>query len=203
MTDEQNSSGVPSSETSGQPEEKQTVAYESYQKVLGEKKAIQARLREIEENQRLAEEQRLAEQGDYKTMVENKEQQLKALQEQLNGIRNERDLYSKDLSDTWKLQAFYKELPGQIKKSEYINFVDLDSIVFDPETKSVDESTVKSAVSNFMENYPDLVKQKTFKNLPPNAPKGSVNKKSLNSMSMDEQRGALRGALGTILNKGV
>ena len=201
MTDS-NSGGVPEVKASGDEQEKQTVAYESYQKVLGEKKAMQAKLNSLIEEQAQAEEARIAEQGDYKQMAEHRERQLRETQAQMETIVAERDSVNKNLHDTWKLQAFYKELPGNVKKTEYLNFVDLDSIVINPDTREVESSSVKAVASDFMANYADLVETKTFKGLPGDAPRGGITKKPLSQMNMKEQKTALRSALGNILNGG-
>ena len=194
MTEKQtDSSGVTEAEAGGKDQEKQTVAYESYQKVLGEKKAFQAKFNELQEQfnsvmdtQKQAEANRLSEEGDYKKLLELREKEIQDFKAKVDTLSQERDGAIKENRDTWKLQAFYQELPGKIKKTEYLNFIDLDSIVFDPETREIDPASLKSTVSSFMENYSDLVDTKQFKSLPSDAPR-EPKAKSLNDLSREER----------------
>lgn len=184
MTDFKNPSGsLDQDPVDLKKEEKSSVAYESYMKALGEKKAAQERLKEMEarlsdfENaQREAEERKLNEKGEFKKIVELREAEIAKLKDELNSVAKERDSYRGNLTDTYKLQSFYDKLPGKIKRQEFLNFVDLDSIVLDPETGSVDSQSVDNVVSSFMENYGDLVETNKFGGLPGDAPRG---KKSL------------------------
>ena len=58
---------------------KDKVAYESFRKVLGEKKAMQKKLDEFMEAQKAKEDAELAEQGEFKKLLEQKEQELAEL----------------------------------------------------------------------------------------------------------------------------
>lgn len=183
-------------EPSGQPEEnlvdsvkekKDVVAYETYQKTLAQEKAAKQKALELEEKlneilnaQKSQEEAKLNEKGEFKKLVELREQEIKKLQDQINSISKERDNYKGNLDDTYKLQAFYDKLPGKIKRKEYLSFVDLDSIVVDPETGNIDSGSLQNVVSGFVENYGDLIEQNKFSGLPGDAPKGSSRKYTMN-----------------------
>lgn len=193
--------GSPEAEAGGQQRETQTVSYQSYQKAVDEVKSAKAKAQELESRLSAIEEAKLNEQGDYKKLVELRESRIKELETQLKGVASERDNVLRENQDTWKLQAFHSALDGKIKKPEYLSFVDLESIVIDPETKQVDASSVQNVVSSFMENYSDLVEKKSFKGLPSDAPRGAV-KKSFNQMTLDEKRAVSRAAISNILNKG-
>lgn len=193
------SSGTPNEAASGDHKETQSVAYSSYQKVLNEKKSFQAKVEELTNRINEFETQKLNEQGDYKKLVELRESKINELQAQLKEIAEAKDHAVKENQDTWKLQAFYQELPGKIKKHDYLGFVDLDSIVIDPETKRVDETSVKEVVGRFMEEYSDLVETKSFKGLPGDAPKGAQ-AKPFNKMSLEEKRAASRAAIESIIS---
>lgn len=131
------------------------VAYESYQKVLKEKKAIQARtqelenrLRAFEEAQAKAEEEKLKEQQKYKEIAERKENELKKLQEQISHER-------KKQVNKVKEEAFKKALGHDLKKA-YLLHADLDSIDV-TDSGEIDEMTLEDAVAKFKENYPELL----------------------------------------------
>jgi len=158
---------------------KDVVAYETYQKVLAEKKSMQAKaqeieskLAEIEKAQRERDEAKLNEKGEFKKLVELRDQEIEKLRNEINTVAKDRDSFKGNLDDTYKLQAFYDKLPGKIKRQEYLGFVDLESIVIDPDTGTVDSSSVQNVVSNFVENYGDLIESSKFAGLPGDAPKG-------------------------------
>ena len=56
-----------------------------------------------------------------------------------------------------KKDAFVGKLPGKLRKDQYLNFVEWDNILIDPATHTIDENSVESAVSKFMDEYSDLV----------------------------------------------
>ena len=177
---------------SGQPDEnlvdsvkdkKEFVAYETYQKTLAQEKAAKEKARELEskiseyENaKKMQEETKLNEKGEFKKLVELREKEIERLKNEMTNLSQERDNYKGNLDDTYKLQAFYDKLPGKIKRKEYLGFVDLDSIVIDPESGNVDSDSVQNVVSNFVERYGDLIEQSKFGGLPSDAPKGSTRK---------------------------
>lgn len=169
---------------------KNVVAYESFQKALNEKKIAQdaAKLKDEENStlkteleafrqaQKDADEKKLGEQGEYQKIVALREEELTTANSKIAELEGLNVGHVKNLQDTAKLQAFYEELPGRIKKNEYLGFVDLESIVIDPDTKLVDKSSVQNAASKFMENYSDLVKVNDFNGLPGDAPVGGTRK---------------------------
>lgn len=198
MTDQNVSSGEANQEPVANEGKNDVVAYESYQKVLNEKKNVQAKMSEIEKQynemlaaQKAQEEAKLNEQGEYQKLVELKDQKIKELESKMNEAFQEKSMVKKDLEDTWKLQAFYQKLNGNVKRNEYLSFVDLDSIVIDPETRQVDETSVENVVSKFMENHGDLVQVRKPASLPSDAPKGRA-PKSFNDMSKSEQSGVMQ-----------
>lgn len=152
------------------------VAYDTYQKSIAQEKAARARANEAETKlndllnaRKLDEENKLNEKGEYKKLVELRENELSETRKKLAETEGRERETQASLQDTWKLSAFFEELPGHVKRQEYLNFVDLDSIVIDPETRRVDKASVQSAASKFMESYADLVDTKKFNGLPGNA----------------------------------
>lgn len=208
MTDE---SKVPSGEPNQNPVDMKgkddVVAYESYQKVLSEKKNLQAKFGELQgqmneliSSQKAQEEAKLNEAGEFKKLAELKDQKISELQAQIDSVAKERDAFKGDLNDTWKLQAFYSKLNGTVKRNEYLSFVDLDGIVIDPETRQVDETSVENVVAKFMENHGDLVQTKKVGSLPSDAPKG-VSPKSFSEMSSGEQSVAMQKILAANMKR--
>ena len=142
------------------------VSYETHKRLLAQRKAdqqvnreLKAELDAIKQKQQEAEDAKLKEQGEYKKLLETREQRLKETEAERN------DAY-KLLTDTWKRQEIDKVLPGKIERDEYYSFIDFEKIAFDPETKRVDKESVQMAVNEFMENHPSLIKKVNDKRLP-------------------------------------
>jgi len=154
-------------------DKKEVVSYDTHKKLLGQRKADQLKLKQLEEQlesftqkQQQAEEAKLAEQGEYKKILSVREEEL----------RKERELRQsteKQINDAYKLNAFYSKLPGKIPRKEYLSFVDLDSIALNPETRDVDMESVQQVVNRFMEDHPTLVKLNDDRRLPADAPKNN------------------------------
>lgn len=176
------------------------VSYETYQRTLDQLKKTESsnrnlsdRLSELEKKEHALEEQKLIQAGEYKKLVELREQQIEDLRSKIGEITNERDTDRKTLQDTYKAQSFYQKLPGKIKRSEYLSFVDLDSIAVNPETGLPDEKSVETAVEGFMTNYADLVDTSHIKSLPgkpanPDNYRSSLSADSFKGMSLKEKK---------------
>lgn len=188
MTDEQNiSGGEPTEQAVPVKKEKNVVDYASYQKAVSEAKAAKERakmaetsLEEMLKSQSQAEEAKLNEQGEFQKIAELKEEELRKIKAELDAEAKRSAELSQTLIDSHKLDALRSKLPGKFKRPEYQNFVDLDSIVIDPESGRAEESSVNNVASSFMENHSSLLDLSNFKGLPSDAPKGSAAKFSQN-----------------------
>lgn len=147
-------------------DKEETVSYETHKELLAQRKADQKRLREVEEElnqfkskQKEIEENKLREKGEYQKLLETREKELSQIKEENAKIQQ-------NLVDGRKLQAFNDRLPGKLKKKEYLAFVDLDKIPFNPETQKVDEAGLKMVVDEFVKEYPDLIQTTPGKKLP-------------------------------------
>lgn len=164
------SSGTPNSSASGGDQGKQTVAYETHQKLLSEKKklaekhqATEAQLNELLAAQEAAKNQELEKQSEYQKLWEASKQENEKL-------KNERDAYQKNIMDAHKINAFSEKLPGKIANSKYYDFVPLDQIVVDPESGRVDEASVQSVVDSFVKEHSGLLVKGKSPGLPNDAP---------------------------------
>ena len=174
------SSGNESVKETPDNESNDTVSYATHKRLLNQKKKTEERLAEyetrfaeMEKAKKVEEEQLLKEQGEYKKLVGLREQKIDEVVQEKERILKERDEYKKAINDTFKLQAFYEKLPGKITNQQYLNFVDLDSIAYDPETGNVDEQSVDMVVNQFMEKHPKLVEPSKIAKLPSGYPAGS------------------------------
>lgn len=162
------------SQTSGETDEKQTstetqtpekkVSHETYLKVLGEKKAATARLREFEETQRKAEEERLKKDGDWKGLIEAREAEITTLRKSLEdtssmfGKLNDRVINGEKLSSV--LSALGSDVP-----SKYFGLIDIDEVSFNPETGEIDTLTAKKVAEKFKREYPEVLKKKVHSDM--------------------------------------
>lgn len=128
----------------------QTVAYETYVKAMDDLKETQRKLKEIESKTQSEIETKLKEQGDWKALAESRELKIKELETNLNSTTSA-------ITDSIKLNAFQKHLGGKLKSDKYFDFVETTKIAINPETKKVDEQSVKSVVAEFLKEHSHLV----------------------------------------------
>ena len=167
------SSGEPTDNTgeaSGGQEER--VSFTTYKKTLTQLKNMQEKYREkeslLDEFQRKEkeiEQKRLEEQGEYKKLLDMERQKLTKYEQ-------ERDQYKNKLITAHKLNAFTEKLPSKISRPEYYKHIDVDSIIIDPETGMVDESSVDNAVNLFIKEHHQLLDTKRV-SMPSDSPNGS------------------------------
>lgn len=162
----------------GQPEKKDSVSYETYQRVLAEAKAAKEKVKTFEASLKEQEETKLKQQNEWKVLAEAKEKEAIEYKTKFEDI-------NRSLVDAVKLQAFQKHLGGKLKNDAYFQFVDTDKIAYNPETKRVDDESVKTLVSEFVKNHSALVEFKTAK-LPNEASKAAGVKKDLKDLSQEE-----------------
>lgn len=145
---------------------KDMVAYESYQKLLKEKKARDAELQEykkkteeLELSRKKEEEEKLKQKENWQGLLEIRE---KEKLEMLNKLKEKEDKIS-SLEETFnngiKLQTFLGELSGEVDK-KYWGMIDLAQIIIDPISGSPDPTSVKHAALNFEKQYPELIRGK-------------------------------------------
>lgn len=167
---DQNAGSAATQESSGSTEttNQDKVAYETYKRVLSEAKKLKDQVRAFEEERNVGKEAKLKEQNEwqkladsYKSQLDEKSKNLTELNEQVvNGM---------------KFQEFEKHLGGRLRDKDYATFIDFDRIVLNPETRRVDDESVKGVVSDFVKKHSGLVDFDNGKRLPNEAAKGSNN----------------------------
>lgn len=196
------SSGNPTDVTSGASVEpkgdstntqsKDSVAYDTYRKVLSEKKRRDdevATLREQVESLQSADKQRteteLKQKEDYKQLLELRDQELAEAKTQLGSLGKQR-------ADASKLDAFLSALDGKVDK-KFWHLVNLDKIVVDPESGNVDEMSVTKQVEDFRTSYPEIITVKGLSKMPSQSPRGagSTDVGSLTGDQLSAKLGAL------------
>jgi len=162
-------------QSGNQPESKpgESVSYETHKRLLGEAKRakeerdrLKAELEAKAAAEREAEEKRLAENQEYKKLLEIREKEL-------NEAKGRLDNMSRAQQDAKKLDAFLTSLDGKVDR-KYWGLIDIDKIAFDPESQQVDEMSVKSLVDEFRKEHGILIdSQGGTSRLPNTAPGGT------------------------------
>lgn len=150
------------------------VAYETYQKVLAERKRdqerareLQAKLDEIELAKRQFEEETLKKKEDYKTLLENKAREHDLLASELNQMKEQR-------KQAMKLNAFLEGCGNNQIKKNYWKMIPVGDIIINPETGEVDPLSVKMAVDSYIRDYPETL-EKSVVGMPSASPSVAVN----------------------------
>lgn len=151
MSTENAGSAAPQ-ESSGSTESstQDKVAYETYKRVLSEAKKLKDQVRAYEEERTKSHESKLKEQNEWKVLAETYQQQL----EQTKSVLNEQE---QSIVNGMKYQEFEKHLGGKLKNKDYATFIEFDKIVMNPETKRIDDESVKGVVSAFVKQHAHLV----------------------------------------------
>lgn len=175
---------APPTDSSGTGDPKQTVAYETHQKLLGEKKKLGEKLTTIEQEleslrakERERENAELEKSKNYEQLLRNREEELKKATEKLTTIEVER-------LEARKLDAFLRTLGTGTLDERYWGLIPIDQIAVDPTTRAVDEMTVAKAVELYRKSYPETIKRANVPGVPSNAPQGAPGK-----LTLEEWRG--------------
>jgi hypothetical protein len=156
-------------------ENKDSVKYETYSKVVGEAKRAREKLSETEkelEKLRAADKERqdadLKAKEDYKTLLANREAEL--AKEKTERIRLENEH-----KNARKLSAFLDSIEGKIDQKWWIH-IDTDQIVLNPDTGEIDQMSVTKAVDKFKADYGEIIQKPNGSRLPNDAPGGKSGK---------------------------
>lgn len=139
---------------------KDSVAFETYDRLLGEKKKMQDALKaereknkQYEDNLKSQSEKELAEKEEWKKLLAIREKELEEANSKLT-------THEKQTINARKIDSVLKTMDGEVSDKYWIHF-DLDSIAIDPETNKVDEMTVAAEVERFRKEHPMLVRSRS------------------------------------------
>ena len=148
-----------------------TVKYDTYEKAMKqigklrqEMEAYQSQIAEIELRKQEEVESSLKKAGKVEELLKLKEAELERVKkEELAKEREEKEKALKLVQESErriveakKLSAFIERLPGKIKRKEYFNLVNLESISLD-DNGQLNETELESAVSQFVANHSELL----------------------------------------------
>lgn len=131
---------------------------------------------EVEAEKRRIEEERLIKEGQFSTIIEQREARIKELEETVNATREEVQSKDNAIVNFRKAAAFERALGGKLRKDAYWNHVDFDSININPETGAIDSYSLDKVVKTFTEDFGELVDFGNTANLPNGTPGGSSGK---------------------------
>lgn len=177
---------------------KQAVSYETFDKLLNQRKkdrekldTYEKQLQELSGWKKQIEESESIKKGEYEKILTTYKTENETLKSKLSEVQ-------RSIVDGQKYNAFLDKLPGRLDRNEFLQFVDIEKIAIDPETGVVDEKTVQATVDNFVKNYGKLITATNSKSLPSHDRIGEVGNqvKSVKKLSDEELKMAfLRGNL--------
>lgn len=144
---------------------KDKVAYETYRKVIAEKKRFQERAEQLEAQNAEREKKELEAKGEYQKLLELAKADAEAAKSKLTQIESERQTAK-------KASALLKALENGLPEKFY-GFLPMDEVVVDPDTGEVNQLSVAKAAEEFRKNYPELLIKPNGPRLPNDAPKGN------------------------------
>lgn len=158
-------SGEPTKDPAGHTGQ---VDYKSYQKLLSEKKRVQAELNELKSESERRKAEELASQQKFEELWKSSEQKNAELQEKVTA-------HETRWQDAIKLNAFHEAL-GDTRKidSKYSGFIDTSKILVDPNTGKVDQVSAQREVERVVNDYPEIVKSTVTSHLPNTSPNSNA-----------------------------
>lgn len=142
---------------------KDSVSFETYQTLLGQRKQDQAKARELETKlkafedvERKRNEEKLQQEGNFKALLDAREKELQEIREQNQTLSSQVSDFEKTFTDTKKLNALFKEVGGSLKHKDYYHLVDTNKIAIDPSTGELDSKSLKAYASELVKDHKDL-----------------------------------------------
>jgi hypothetical protein len=186
MTDDEKiPSGEPSKDLVDNKKDKseESVSYQTYLKTLEQEKNAKERAKTVEQelNELKAsiakkKEDELLEKGEVEKLLKLREEELQKERDQREKTLQENKELESTLVNNYKLDAIMQKLPGKLKHKDYKAFIDIDSVLVDPDTGNIDDGSLSKVVSEFVESHSSLIDSSNFKDLPGDAPVGKMRK---------------------------
>lgn len=160
-----------------------TVNYQTYQKLLSEKKKLQEEHERLKNEAETRRQQELKEQEKFKELYEQTAEENKKLSEKV-------EAHTQRWQNAVKLSAFTDALGDKRIDSKYSGFIDTTNILINPETNEVDQVSVQKEVQRVINEYPEIVKSTATGNLPNESPnsKGSLTEEQWRKLPAAEMK---------------
>ena len=133
-----------------------TVAYETHQKLLGERKRDQARIRELAE--KTAAFEKAEREREEKTLLERNQFQdvLKIRDKEVEEYKTKYTQLLDYQVNTAKQVAFLENVDGKIPQ-KYWGMIPRDEIQMDQDSGEIDKNSLKAAIDKFKREYPEVI----------------------------------------------
>jgi hypothetical protein len=141
---------------------KQSVDYDSFQKLLDQKKKVQAEAAELKAKFEAMERDQKIKNEEYKALYES------TLKEKQDAENKYKGLHSARIED-FKINAFMRALPSELISVDYLAHANLDGILYDEETGVINPESVKKVADDFTKKHPQLLKTSKKFHLPNDA----------------------------------
>jgi hypothetical protein len=156
-----------------------TVSYESYQKLLKEKKSRDeelAKLRKEAEDrlaqERAAQEQALKDKENWKELAALREQEKTQAEQKAAQALAETQAIKSQLANNVKRRALLDAVSGVVPE-QYSALLPIDEIVMNPETGRPDPASVQAVAMKFQKTYPHIIEKRGGPRLPAEAARGT------------------------------
>ena len=158
-----------------------SVKYDTYRKVLGEKKNLQSKFelaqKELEEfraKQKESEERELQENNKGQEFAERKEK------EAAEALQRVKDYEHREIASR-KLDRILNGV-GQPIDAKYWGLINVEAVEYDAETGEFDETSLNSEIQRIKNEMPEIISRKKDANYDPSAP----NKNGMGNLSVAE-----------------
>jgi len=136
------------------------VNYGSFNKLLGQVKKtkelnqqLSERIAQFDKLEQQREESKLLKDGEYQKLVDLKEQKINELASRLEQAEGQTLDAHKTLTNAKKLSAVYEKLPGKLRNNKFLEWIDVDSIVMNPESGEIDIESASLVANKFMDEF--------------------------------------------------
>jgi hypothetical protein len=192
MSTETNASGGSNSQSSGSGENNQstkdTVAYDTYRKLLSEKKkrddeveALRVENEKLKSQEQQAQEAKLKEQQEWKKLHDLRMKEVETERQKVEEERKKRQALESEVTNGLKINRFLKAVNGHVEP-QYFGLIDTSKIAVDPSTGQIDEASVQAAAREFEKTYGRVISTKSNSTgLPNDAAKGGSERLSYDS----------------------
>lgn len=183
MSTEQ-TSGQQGQSSGADQQTEQTVPKSHADKILGEKKAIQAKLKEMQDKLDAIEREKLEKEGNLQALVDRYKKNAESKEEEVKTFKNR--IVQDRLKYALKAEA---EKAGVIKFDILEKIVDFEKITIDPESLEVDMKDLSKTINSLKAENPFLFKNTAIKPndlTPSSKATGEVKSSDLSSLSEQE-----------------
>lgn len=138
---------------------KRSVSYETYQKTLDEAKTAKAKLRAIEDEKNKIQEEKMKSDGDWKGLLEARENRIKELESETTEIKQKYTGLNERVTSSQKLSKVLAKLGGDLDP-KYYGLIDINDVKINPETGEIDDMSASKVAENYRTEYAETIKKK-------------------------------------------